>query len=98
MPCELRLGVMTGFLVEAYAPATSDLVDLEARARRAAAQLAEAGTEVRYVRAIFVPDDETCFHLFEASSPDAVHAASERAGLSAQRIVEAVEVTRDEDP
>jgi hypothetical protein len=44
---------------------------------------------VRYVRAIFVPEDETCFHLFEAASPDAVYAASERAGLSAQRIVEA---------
>ena len=88
---------MTGFLVEAYAPATSDLVDLEARAQRAATELAEAGTEVRYVRAIFVPEDETCFHLFEAASPDAVHAASERAGLSAQRIVEAEGVTKDAD-
>jgi hypothetical protein len=88
---------MTGFLVEAYAPATSDLVDLEARAQRAATELAEAGTEVRYVRAIFVPEDETCFHLFEAASQDAVHAASERAGLSAQRIVEAVGVTQDDD-
>jgi hypothetical protein len=74
-----------------------NLVEVEARARRAAAQLAEAGTEVRYLRAIFVPADETCFHLFEAASADAVRAASERAGLSAQRIVEAVGVTGDAD-
>jgi hypothetical protein len=88
---------MTGFLVEAYMPATSDLIDLDARARLAATRLTEAGTEVRYMRAIFVPDDETCFLLFEAATSDAVHAASERAGLSAQRIVEAVGVTSDAD-
>jgi hypothetical protein len=88
---------MTSFLVEAYTPAMINLVEVEARARRAAAQLAEAGTEVRYLHAIFVPADETCFHLFEAASADAVRAASERAGLSAQRIVEAVGVTGDAD-
>jgi hypothetical protein len=88
---------MTSFLVEAYTPAMVNLVEVEARARRAAAQLAEAGTEVRYLHAIFVPADETCFHLFEAASADAVRAASERAGLSAQRIVEAVGVTGDAD-
>jgi hypothetical protein len=88
---------MTSFLVEAYTPAMINIVEVEARARRAAAQLAEAGTEVRYLRAIFVPEDETCFHLFEAASLDAVRAASERAGLSAQRIVEAVGVTGDAD-
>jgi hypothetical protein len=88
---------MTSFLVETYTPAMINIVEVEARARRAAAQLAEAGTEVRYLRAIFVPEDETCFHLFEAASLDAVRAASERAGLSAQRIVEAVGVTGDAD-
>jgi hypothetical protein len=88
---------MTSFLVEAYTPGMINLVEVEARARRAAAQLAEAGTEVRYLHAIFVPADETCFHLFEAASADAVRAASERAGLSAQRIVEAVGVTGDAD-
>jgi hypothetical protein len=88
---------MTSFLVEAYTPAMINLVEVEARARRAAAQLAEAGTEVRYLHAIFVPADETCFHLFEAASADAVRAASERAGLSAQRIVEAIGVTGDAD-
>jgi hypothetical protein len=81
------------FLVEAYEPRlrAGTLSELEARARAAAADLSSSGTAVRYVRSFFVPEDETCFHVFEAASADAVQAASERAGLSAQRIVEAVE-------
>ena len=82
---------MTGFLVETYTPAAAVVAEIEARARRAAAELERAGTPVRYVRSIFVPADETCFHLFEAPSADTVREASERAGLSPQRIVEAVE-------
>ena len=82
---------MTSFLVETYTPAGAVLAEIEARARRAAAELQQAGSSVRYLRSILVPDDETCFHLFVASSVEAVRAASERAGLSPQRIVEAVE-------
>ena len=81
---------MLSFLVETYTPAAAVLAEIEARARRAASELQQAGTPVRYVHSIFVPGDETCFHLFEALSADAVRDTSERAGLSPQRIVEAV--------
>ena len=40
---------------------------------------------VRYVRAIFVPEDETCFFLYEAGSVDAVRKAARRAGLGCER-------------
>lgn len=79
---------MTGFLVETYTPAAAVLAEIEARAGLAAAELQQAGRPVRYVRSIFVPGDETCFHLFEAGSAEVVREASERAGLSPQRIVE----------
>jgi hypothetical protein len=52
------------------------------------ARTAAKGTRVRYLRSIFMPDDETCFLFFEASSAAAVGEVAERAGLGA-RVVEA---------
>ena len=49
------------------------------------------GTAVRHIRTAFVPDDETCFHFFEATSEAAVVQACERAGIGAIRIVPVVE-------
>ena len=46
---------------------------------------------VRYVRTTLLPGDETCFHLFEAASHEAVAEACRLAGLEAPRIVPAVE-------
>jgi len=48
------------------------------------------GTTVRYVRSILIPGDETCLHLVEADSVEQVGEAFDRAGLTADRIVEAV--------
>jgi hypothetical protein len=80
---------MTSWLVEGYAPASTDLAEVEERAREAAFGLTRAGTPVRWVRTIFVREDETCFHVFEAASVDSVREVARRALLSAQRIVEA---------
>ena len=80
---------MTGFLVEVYTPPVTALADIQERARKAAMDLSEAGRPARYVRSIVVPGDETCFHLFEAST--VVREAASRAGISPQRIVEAEE-------
>lgn len=74
------------FLVEAYAPATSDVLALSARAEAAAAS--ETRSAVRHIRSILVPEDEICFHLFEAGSADSVARAIDKADLRAQRIVE----------
>ena len=80
---------MTRYLVEAYTPATVQIAEVEARAKRAADHLAEAGADVRYVRAIFVPEDEHCLHLLDAASFEAASDLVRRAGISPDRIVEA---------
>jgi hypothetical protein len=81
---------MKRFLVEAYTPAGTAIGVIEDRARRAAAELSKPETPARYLRPIFVPEHETCFYLLEAASRDAAAAAIRRAGVSPQRISEAV--------
>jgi hypothetical protein len=80
---------VTRFLIEAYTPATVQIAEVEARARRAADHLAEDGADVHYVGAIFVPEDELCLHLLDAASVEAASDLVRRAGISPDRIVEA---------
>lgn len=90
---------MAEFLIELYASRT-DALAVEhgaARARLAAEQLTREGTPVRYVRSIFVPDDETCFVLCEAASADAVREIARRAALTIERVSEAVETSSSEE-
>lgn len=81
------------YLVEFYLPSgTRGLVGTADRARTGAEALASEGSPVRFLRATFVPGDETCFLLFEGSSEDVVRMATERAGIRSTRIVEALQV------
>lgn len=83
---------MAEFLVELYV-SRGDVAAVERgaeRARLAAEALTGEGTPVRYLRSIFVPDDETCFLLYEADSVEAVREAALRAGLPFERVAEAV--------
>ncbi len=83
---------MASFLVEVYAPMRADaLARAVARARRAASEMSREGTPIRHLRATFIPEDETCFHLFEAPSMEAAGEASRRAGLPFARVVAVVE-------
>jgi len=90
---------MAEFLVELYVSRTdADAVERgAARARLAAEALTREGTPVRYLRSIFVPEDETCFYLYEAVSSDAVLESGRRAALTFERIAEAVESARSEE-
>ena len=82
---------MSEFLVEAYVsrvgprsgPAVADV-------SHAAAELTAEGRPVRFLRSIFLPEDETCFFLFRAISIDTVREVVRRAGLEFERISEAV--------
>jgi hypothetical protein len=79
------------FLVEMYVPpldrrARSQMIGA---ARAAAAAVTRNGAAVRHVRAIYVPEDATCFHLFEAPSADVVERVLAAAGLASTRISEA---------
>ena len=78
---------MASFLVESYVPKLADPVPGELVGKLDAAAQA-LGSEVRYIRAIFVPEDETCFYLFEGPSAEAVQEVSRQAGLGYERILE----------
>jgi len=64
------------------------------RARAAAEELSREGVSIQYLRTTFMPDDETCFHLFEAASAEAVEEASTRAELGRARVVPAIDASR----
>jgi hypothetical protein len=82
---------MPSYLVELYLPSVGSLSAAAEDARRVERLAALEGDELRYVRTYFVAEDETCFHVFQACSRDAVAEASRRAGLEDARITEAVE-------
>src|SRR5437764_502517 len=74
---------MAEFLVELYV-SSRNAAAVErgaARARVAAEELTREGTPVRYLRSIFVPEDETCFYLCDACSADTVRAVASQAAL-----------------
>jgi hypothetical protein len=66
------------------------LDELILRARRAGDELTRAGRHVRFVRSIFVPEDDTCFCVYQAAAVEDVREAARRAALSGQRITEVV--------
>lgn len=83
---------MTHYLVERYATGLDELRvgALAAQVQVAAEAMTRRGVPVRHVYSIFVPEDETCFHLLEAPSNEAVRAACAWAGFTFERIVETV--------
>jgi len=89
---------MAEYLVELYVSRDdrAAVVSGAKRARAAAEDLTEENVPVRYVRTIFVPEDETCFFLYEAGSAEAVREAARRAGLGDERIAEAHGALRGE--
>jgi len=84
---------MPEYLLELYV-ARADAPAVEqgaARVRRAAEEYSREGTPVRYLRSLFVPDDETCFLIFEAPSAKAVREVARRASLSFEHVAAAIE-------
>lgn len=83
------------YLVEVYEPelcGPDELSNGAGRARASARELTQEGRRVQYLRAVFVPEDETCFHLYEAESADVVAEVNRRAAIAFHRVVEAVNV------
>jgi len=52
------------------------------------------GIPVRFVRSVFVPEDETCFYLYEAASVDAVREAARRAALPVEAVAVSVDASK----
>ena len=78
--------------MERFLPGVPDdeLARIGERARDACRRLAAAGVEVRYLGSTLVPEDESCFCLFEASSRADVERANQESGLSYVRLSQAV--------
>ena len=91
--------MMSEFVIELYVSrADAAAVERSAeRARLAANELSREGTPVRYVRSIFVPEDETCFFLYEATRVEDVEEAARRASLRFERAAAAVVGKREEE-
>jgi hypothetical protein len=78
---------VTTFLLEVYSPSSGT-----SREAEIVAQAVAGHGEVRYLRSILIPQDETCLHLLEAASTKAVLAAATRAAIRFERLVEAKEI------
>jgi hypothetical protein len=74
----------------AHVPGT-DVRTLAALAEASAAAGARRGIPVRHVRSFLAPDDDICFHVFEAPSRQAVARMTELASLDHERITEVIE-------
>jgi Nickel responsive protein SCO4226-like len=83
---------VTEFLLELYV-SRGDSAAAERgaeQARLGAEALVREGVPVRYLGSMFVPEDETCFYLYEAPSADAVREAARRGQLAVARVVRAI--------
>jgi muconolactone delta-isomerase len=80
------------YLVEVYVSGRAvELERIAARAAKAAEELEREGKSIRYLRSIYVPEEETCFHLYVANSVAEVREASERAGIHPERVAAAIQ-------
>jgi len=81
---------MPDYLVEVYAPRTGAGGAQDVAARAASAE--RAG--VRLLGTLFLPEDETCFLLYEAASAELVAEAARSARIRAERIQSAEGISR----
>jgi hypothetical protein len=78
------------FALELYlGPESGSQSELVARARSATRRLRGGRVPLTFLRSIYLPGDEICFLVFEASSADAVAEAAREAEIVFERVVEA---------
>lgn len=85
------------YLVELERPGEGWLAlqGASSRARRAAEDLRRDGAVVRFIRSIYVPEDDACFFLLEATSADLVDEVGVRAGVAFHRVTQPVPADED---
>ncbi len=86
---------MTVYMVERSLKGISmeDLGGAQKAAISKAAEMTAAGTEVKYIRSTFAPDDGRCMCLFESDSADTVRRLNDEAGIPYDGVVEALDLT-----
>lgn len=85
------------FTVELHQPdgGWAGLQRATSSARQAAAELRAEGRPVRFLRSIFVPEDDACFFLYEGDGRAIVQEAAVRAGLDVGEIEQTLIPRRD---
>jgi hypothetical protein len=85
-------GSASAFLVERYlsVSAAGDLASSVAHVARICAERSRGETAVRYLQSIYLPAEDTCFCVFQASSSDALRTVNEVGHFPFDRITEAV--------
>jgi hypothetical protein len=73
--------------------AMEDLARAQNAAIRKAEEMRQGGSDIRYIRTTFTPDDGRCMCLFEAQSDQEVKRLNDEAGLPYSRIVPARDLT-----
>ena len=83
---------MPEFLAETYTPglAPGIAAPCAADVARAAEHASGPGAPARFLCGVAVPEEETCFWLYQAPSPAEVRAAMTAAGLNPEHIMQAV--------
>jgi Protein of unknown function (DUF4242) len=89
---------MATFMVERYLPGVSagQAAAGELLAEQLAMRLRTEGGSVRHLRSLFVPQDEQCFVLFQATSAHALAETLERLGIGYERIAEVIDLTAED--
>jgi uncharacterized protein DUF4242 len=83
---------MPEYLVEWYVPRMRTREIRLEELRESAALMARDGVPVRYVRSIFIPEDELWLCFVHGPNAEAVRSVLERAHVRIDRIVEAMVV------
>jgi histidinol-phosphate/aromatic aminotransferase/cobyric acid decarboxylase-like protein len=88
----------TRYAVEVRLPQAgcADVQEAAARARETTEQMRREGQQVRFLRSVFVPEDDACFLLYEGPSAESVRAAALRAKLGPRRVDAALVLEREE--
>ena len=73
--------------------AMEDLAGAQKAAIGKAGEMRQGGTDIRYIRTTFAPEDGRCMCLFEARSDSDVRRLNDEAGLPYSRIVPAMDLT-----
>lgn len=73
--------------------AMEDLAGAQQAAIGKAEEMRNGGSEIRYIRSTFAPEDGRCMCLFEASSDAEVKRLNDEAGLPYSRVVSALDLT-----
>jgi hypothetical protein len=81
---------MPEFLAETYTSRVAPGAPCAGDAARAAAHAGGPQAPVRFLGAVAVPEEETCFWLYQAPTAAAVRAAMTAAGLHPERITQAM--------